>query len=219
MKIRRMILLGILSLCVAAGSVVSDKPAEKNIPAEENKTVSTIQKPEAEPIEDQSVDEPTGEKEVVKTEKQSAEKPSFEKNTFSSQRVTPKKTDTPKKKKAAATTSEPQQEKKSAHVHNWQPVYEDKVYEDIESYVREICHGCGADITDWSREKWHKHQEEHMDRGEPSGFAEREFKKTYIQRLKPKSGINAAAEQRKINSDLKKSRLPVRNRLGRRFLD
>lgn len=66
MKIRRMILLGIFSLCVAAGSVVSDKPAEKDIPAEENKTVSTIQKPEAEPIEDQPVNEPTEEKKLLR---------------------------------------------------------------------------------------------------------------------------------------------------------
>lgn len=162
MKIRRMILLGILSLCVAAGSISLDKPAKKEIPAEENKTVSTIQKPEAEPTNS------------------------------SSQRVTPKRTDTPKKKKAAATTSEPQQEKKSEHVHNWQPVYEDKVYEDIESYVREICHGCGADITDWSSDKWHKHQEEHMDRGEPSGFAEREFKKTVYTTIKTKVGYKCS---------------------------
>ena len=192
MKIRRMILLGILSLCVAAGSVVSDKPAEKEIPAEENKTVSTIQKPEAGPIEDQSVIEPTEKKEAVKAEKRSAEKPSFEKNTSSSRLVAPKKTDTPKKKKAAVRTAEQQQEKKSEHVHNWQPVYEDKVYEDIESYVREICHGCGADITDWSSDKWHKHQEEHMDRGEPSGFAEQEFKKTVYTTIKTKVGYKCS---------------------------
>ena len=152
-----------------------------------------MQKSEADPIEDQSVDEPTEKKEAVKAEKGSAEKPSVEKNTSSSQRVTPKKqSEGSEKKKAAATTSEPQQEKKSEHVHNWQPVYEDKVYEDIESYTREICHGCGADITDWSSDKWHKHQEEHMDRGEPSGFAEREFKKTVYTTIKTKVGYKCS---------------------------
>ena len=194
MKIRRMVLLGILSLCVAAGSISLDKPAKKEIPAEENRTVSTIQKPEAEPIEDQSVDEPTGEKEVVKTEKQSAEKPILEKNTSSSQLVTPKKqSEGSEKKKAATTTSEPQQEKKSVHVHDWQPVYEDKVYEDIESYVREICYGCGADITDWSREKWIAHSNEHLVNGEPSGFAEREFKKTVYTTIKKKAGYKCSS--------------------------
>ena len=192
MKTTRMILLGILSLCVAVGSISLDKPAEKEIPAEENKTVITMQKPEVDPIEDQSVDEPTEKKEDAKVEKRSVEKLGLEKNTSSSQRVTPKKTDTPKKKKAAVKTAEQQQGKKSEHIHNWQPVYEDKVYEDIESYTREICHGCGADITDWSRDKWHKHQEEHMDRGEPSGFAEREFKRTVYTTIKTKVGYKCS---------------------------
>lgn len=86
--------------------------------------------------------------------------------------------DTGKKTKPDAGENEDSADNqpKPKHEHQWEPVYEEQIIEDIEGDMREICKGCGCDITDWSNDKWISHTNEHMANGEESGFYEKEVK-------------------------------------------
>ena len=68
------------------------------------------------------------------------------------------------------------QTKTPEHIHDWEPVYSYTTIEDIGHELREICKGCGADITSWSTIEWNKHSDEHLLAGEPAGFYEKEVK-------------------------------------------
>lgn len=96
-------------------------------------------------------------KTVTKKQPKSAQKPSA-----TNQQTKPK--------------ADPKPEPKPTHVHNWEPVYSVKVVEDIGHEIHEICKGCGADITSWSTSKWNAHSDEHLKKGEPAGFYEKEIK-------------------------------------------
>ena len=63
-----------------------------------------------------------------------------------------------------------------AHVHDWEPIYSYETIEDIGHELREICKGCGADITSWSTSQWNAHSDGHLKKGEPAGFYEKEIK-------------------------------------------
>ena len=69
-----------------------------------------------------------------------------------------------------------QEKKTPSHVHDWEPIYSYETIEDIGHELREICKGCGADITTWSTSKWNEHSDAHLLAGEPAGFYEKEFK-------------------------------------------
>ena len=94
--------------------------------------------------------------------------------------VTENKAKTTPKTKPAKQQTKPKAEKKAdpkpTHVHDWEPVYSVKVVEDIGHEIHEICKGCGADITSWSTSKWNSHSDEHLKKGEPAGFYEKEIK-------------------------------------------
>ena len=64
----------------------------------------------------------------------------------------------------------------SKHVHEWVPVYTYETVEDIGSTLIEVCKGCGVDITSWSQSEWLDHSYMHLEKGEPSGFYEKEVK-------------------------------------------
>lgn len=66
--------------------------------------------------------------------------------------------------------------KKKKHAHKWKKVYTFQTVYDIGHIVREICKGCGIDITDMSIEEWCEHSTEHLLSGVNSGFYEKEFK-------------------------------------------
>ena len=75
-----------------------------------------------------------------------------------------------------------------AHTHEWEPVYETVTYDEVSSSVREICKGCGADITSWSTAKWNAHSDAHLAVGEPAGFVEKEIKITTPKTIQKKVG-------------------------------
>ena len=79
-----------------------------------------------------------------------------------------------------------------AHTHEWEPVYETVTYDEISSSVREICKGCGADITSWSTAKWNAHSDAHLAAGEPAGFIEKEIKITTPKTIQKKVGYKCS---------------------------
>lgn len=82
-----------------------------------------------------------------------------------------------KTKRDAGKEVEKHPEKETpSHIHDWEPIYSYETIEDIGHELREICKGCGADITSWSTSKWNEHSDAHLIAGEPAGFYEKEFK-------------------------------------------
>lgn len=79
-----------------------------------------------------------------------------------------------------------------AHTHEWEPVYETVTYDEVSSSVREICKGCGADITNWSTAKWNAHSDAHLAAGEPAGFVEKEIKITTPKTIQKKVGYKCS---------------------------
>lgn len=79
-----------------------------------------------------------------------------------------------------------------AHTHEWEPVYETVTYDEVSSSVREICKGCGADITSWSTAKWNAHSDAHLAAGEPAGFVEKEIKITTPKTIQKKAGYKCS---------------------------
>ena len=79
-----------------------------------------------------------------------------------------------------------------SHTHEWEPVYETVTYDEVSSSVREICKGCGADITSWSTAKWNAHSDAHLAAGEPAGFVEKEIKITTPKTIQKKAGYKCS---------------------------
>ena len=109
--------------------------------------------------------------------------------------ATPHKSTT-KEKASGTTKAKPTPVSKDdsapAHTHEWEPVYETVTYDEISSSVREICKGCGADITSWSTAKWNAHSDAHLAAGEPAGFAEKEIKITTPKTIQKKVGYKCS---------------------------
>ena len=103
---------------------------------------------------------------------------------------------TTKEKATGATKTKPtpvvKRDPAPAHTHEWEPVYETVTYDEVSSSVREICKGCGADITNWSTAKWNAHSDAHLAAGEPAGFAEKEIKITTPKTIRKKVGYKCS---------------------------
>lgn len=105
--------------------------------------------------------------------------------------ATPHKTTT-KEKATGASKAKPtpitKHDSAPVHTHEWEPVYETVTYDEVSSSVREICKGCGVDITSWSTAKWNAHSDAHLAAGEPAGFVEKEIKITTPKTIQKKVG-------------------------------
>lgn len=182
-RILKGIAVALISVATIGGFSIANSDTEKPKPepdkaaivAEEVQQEQADEKVIAEKPEKEAVKSAPSEKAEQKTDN-AKPKSTTTSSKPKAKSVAPKQTSEPKKETSNKPKAETKPEKKQEHVHNWEPVYSYKTVEDVGSKVIEICKGCGADITSWSNEKWNAHSDAHLDRGENSGFYEKEVK-------------------------------------------
>ena len=192
MKLRAIVILSILAVITVGAGVVQVNKATPQV----TEPISTTEKASSSEAETTSASGAAALHTQAAVASQEHKQPAATAATATQPAAATPHKSTTKEKATSTTKAKPtpvaKHDPAPAHTHEWEPVYETVTYDEVSSSVREICKGCGADITSWSTAKWNAHSDAHLAAGEPAGFVEKEIKITTLKTIQKKVGYKCS---------------------------